>query len=103
VNKKTLTALMGSISKWALIVGSGGVDEGGNNCPLCELHYNHSTCSLCPVRIATNMPCCDNTPYIGWCYHQQEQHNKHIYLHVICPTCKELAQQELDFLKSLLP
>jgi len=65
---ETLKALKGSIKKWERIVEGTGVDEGADNCPLCEI-----------------------------------KHVDKKKMKVYCATCKELAQKELDFLRSLLP
>ena len=37
MNRKTLTALKGSIKKWEKIVAGTGSDNGYQNCPLCAL------------------------------------------------------------------
>jgi hypothetical protein len=90
MDKRTLTALKGSIAKWEAIVDAMGEDDAAINCPLCSLFNTARTknpCVGCPVRARTGLWGCENTPYI-----QYEDE----------PTT-ENAQAELDFLKSLLP
>jgi len=104
MNKKTLRALKKSIKKWEKIVAGKGKDKGGENCALCKL-FAEDECVDCPVYIKTGECGCGDTPYIEWRSHQ----SYHFYTTeeeafvVKCPTCKELAQKELEFLKSLLP
>lgn len=92
MDEKTLEALKGSIRKWEAIVAGTGVDEGGDNCPLCQL-FSFSCdegdyyCYGCPVMLKTGHDDCRTTPYYAY------RANK----------TTENAQAELDFLKSLLP
>lgn len=85
---EVLEALRGSIKKWEGIVAGTTRDEGGRNCPLCQMfvHGKAATCRGCPVRTRTGKSSCDGTPY-------------YYYEHGDTQT----AQAELDFLKSLLP
>jgi len=103
MNKKTLKALKESIKKWEKIVSGEGEDRGGENCALCEM-FAEDECIDCPVYIKTGEHSCGGTPYIEWRNHQ----SYHLYTTeegfvVRCSKCKELAQRELEFLKSLLP
>lgn len=91
---ETLEALRGSIAKWEAIVAGTGVDLGAENCPLCrkfnpDLRDDHldDGCQGCPVREYTGENFCRSTPYDA------------------CddPPTKTQAQDELEFLKSLLP
>ena len=105
MNKKTLTSLEGSIEKWEAIVEGTGVDNGVNNCPLCQLFIGgrgagvsiQGGCVKCPSNCGDNY-----TPYREWQTHLIYNHSRAIKK-IHCPTCKELAQAELDHLKSLLP
>ncbi len=100
---KTREALEGSIEKWEKIVRGEGKDEGGGNCPLCVVHVSSGSdiCPYCPVRIKSGRRKCRDTPYEEWLEHQGREHRDSEYHIVHCPTCKDLAQQEVVFLKSL--
>lgn len=82
---EVLEALRGSIKKWEAIVAGTGTDNGHRDCPLCQMFLQISTCRGCPVMARTGKPECRGTPY-----RQSVNTN-------------EIAQAELDFLKSLLP
>ena len=99
---KTLEALKGSIEKWERIVAGTGVDQGVANCPLCKLFHNKN-CRGCPIYEKVKISGCDGTPYEDWIFHYESKHGEKEDVKVYCPTCKELAQRELDLLKSLLP
>ena len=104
MDKRTLKALKESIKKWEKIVAGKGGDRGGGNCALCEL-FAEEGCIDCPVYIKTGKCDCSDTPYVEWHDHQTNNHFdgfSEIYK-IECPKCKELAQKELEFLKSLLP
>ncbi len=113
MDKRTLTALEGSIAKWEAIVNGTGVDGGTDNCPLCKEFYNEADeddeytqcCKNCPVSIAVEgQDSCCGTPYEKWGeYHIL--HNRNLYTQrvVFDEKSKQLAQAEVDFLKSLLP
>jgi len=102
MDAKTLKALKGSIKKWEKIVEGTGVDKGEDNCPLCKIcGWN---CKDCPVVMTGEAKeGCRGSPYSDWVEHQSEEHWEKEESKVYCPTCKELAQKELDFLRSLLP
>jgi len=103
MDAKTLKALKGSIKKWEKIVEGMGVDEGADNCPLCELFFDEG-CQGCPVNEKTSRFGCIKTPYNDWVNHHILKHENNLKkMKVYCATCKELAQKELDFLESLLP
>jgi hypothetical protein len=93
---ETLTALQGSIAKWQAIVDGTGVDNGAENCPLCQLfHADFRTdeefgCSGCPVSEAGHHGC-GGTPYDAYSHARTEGKER------------EAAVKELAFLKSLLP
>lgn len=96
MDKRTLTALQGSIKKWEAIVAGTGADRGINNCPLCAEFYN-DFCEGCPVRKKTKEICCEGSPYVVW----SNETNADGLANT--PLKKKLAQAELRFLKSLLP
>lgn len=101
MNAKTLTALKGSIDKWQKIVDGTGVDDGALNCPLCRLFDD--TCEKCPVAIKSGKSNCDNTPYPKWRDHQKSIHYASDDWTVKCCWCRQFAEEELEFLKGLLP
>jgi len=104
MDKETLEALKKSIEKWEKIVMEKGKDLGFLNCALCKL-FVEDECVDCPVYIKTGRRSCRGTPYENWAHHQANNHFDEFSeaYTVECPKCKELAQKELEFLKSLLP
>ena len=102
-------ALEGSIRKWARIVKSPKeLDEGANNCPLCELLSGFANteheCKVCPVSLAVDDVLCQSTPYISWKRHFLDDHKillTSIHRVPRCKKCLDLAREELVFLKSL--
>ena len=100
----SMEALEKSIKKWRKIVRTReGVDDGVNNCALCEEYYEQR-CKGCPVRIKTGMGFCNLSPYDDWVDHMNEDH----YIKAMpwrrqryCRKCGELARKELAFLISL--
>lgn len=104
MDAETLTALRGSIAKWQAIVDGTGIDDGCNNCPLCqkfngevldrydgppeEDHEGAWVCRGCPVAMATNRDHCGGSPYTSYC---------------VDGKTSSRALAELNFLKSLLP
>ena len=109
MNDKTLKALKGSIKKWIDIWYRGGEDRGYDNCPLCKLFNVHDACGItihcngCPVQNHTHLSGCSGTPYPKWGSHQYDDHGNPDHQIVICDECKHLAEDEIKFLKSLLP
>lgn len=84
---ETLTALRGSIAKWEAIVNGTGQDKGTKNCPLCQMFFNVTgNCDGCPVKESSGQSGCDGTPY--------DHYDRDM---------PEIAEEELEFLKSLLP
>ena len=99
-----------SIEKWEKIVNHEGRDDGSENCSLCNEYNNEETdqdyvCEGCPVSIKVDETGCLKTPWEEWFDHQRSVHNyEHIPdegFKVECNICKELANKELEFLKSL--
>ncbi|MCK5607078.1 hypothetical protein KAR91_34660 [Candidatus Pacearchaeota archaeon] len=100
-DQKTITAIEGTVKKWQNIM-AGGVDEGYNNCPLCEEFYR---CLECPIKAKTGEVECDKTPYRDWVSHWERKHRKGDITKektIRCSICAGLAYQELDFLENLL-
>lgn len=109
MNKETLQALKESIQKWEGIINYNNIDDGCDDCPLCVLFLKdetedeaeHHECIKCPVAELVDAEGCSNTPYEEWSnyfYYKKIKIKK-----VINAETKKLAQDELDFLKSLLP
>ena len=99
------------IEKWVPIVEGTGVDDQGDNCPLCLLadRINHESCSRCPVCIDTGKEGCQGTPYNEWgdywnevgrSYNPFIEYGQATYK-VATQQEQELAQAELDYLKDL--
>lgn len=113
MNPDTLAALLGSIKKWEDIVAGAGVDEGGDNCALCQRFFDTDDFDeeiedcvspdgeKCPVAIKAGQPNCSNTPYRDWAL--ATAHQPFRYASASTPELIALAKAELDFLRSLLP
>lgn len=108
-------AIKKSIRKWESIAEGIGIDRGATNCALCQKYYTND-CIDCPVYHATGDEWCSNTPYGDWINHQKKEHTDTIMQIVatfttwifieksivFCPTCREIAWKEVEFLRSLL-
>jgi hypothetical protein len=102
MDKETKEALEGSIEKWRKICEEGGGDQGTTNCPLCHLfNVDDNHCEGCPVMIEAGARYCFNTPYIDWFNHHVKYHSVIGTFIVKCDKCQEIAERELEFLKSL--
>jgi hypothetical protein len=93
--------LKGSIKKWEDIVNGTDTDKGSKNCPLCAIFYK-LYCDGCPVSEASGNKRCDNTPYEDW-INYNDTISKRTPFYAKTTEEKAMAQDELDFLKSLLP
>jgi hypothetical protein len=102
MDKRTLTALQGSIAKWQAIEDGEAADLGPANCPLCALFMRpeNSTadCVGCPVSEAVAAAGCSHTPYIPWSRASRERN-----YFADTPELVALARTERIFLESLLP
>lgn len=103
MDDRTLTALRGSIAKWEGIVKGTMEDRGTKNCPLCHMyHPMHKSplirlaelegCYGCPVAERTGEHFCKGSP-----------HEQYVDADPGSELEKQLAVQELEFLKSLVP
>jgi hypothetical protein len=102
MDKETKEALEGSIEKWRKICEEGSWDQGLFNCPLCHLfHAGGNDCEGCIVRIKAEARFCRNTPYVDWRNHHANEHSVRSIFIVKCDKCQEIAERELEFLKSL--
>lgn len=114
MDKRTLTALEGSIKKWERIAAGEESDHGIDNCPLCEEfldeadpeHDGVGECYGCPVAIAAKATSCENTPYSAWAHESNTKegggYNPQPWK-ADTEKKRELAKAELTFLKTLLP
>ncbi|MCK5606801.1 hypothetical protein KAR91_33170 [Candidatus Pacearchaeota archaeon] len=96
-----MTPLEGSILKWEKICKDRrSVDNSEINCLLCKAH---KSCKGCPVSKRTAITGCVGTPYQRWVDHQIDVHDSSqpFRRQKGCKICDELAQKELDFLRSL--
>lgn len=109
MNEETLEALLGSINKWQKIVDGTETEKGPYNCALCQLFQtpvddaNDFDCVGCPVYSCTGHKYCENTPYIQWLRFRGSAIDLSKGYRATTKRQRELAQAELDFLKSLLP
>ncbi len=92
--------------KWIPIVNKKGVDDGIANCYLCKRFRRWGRyCSGCPILQETGERKCDGTPYVYWHRHHIVEHYKRIanrFPHKVeCLRCKEIAQEEVDWLEVL--
>jgi hypothetical protein len=107
MDERTLIALKMSIQHWEANVAAESPDQpniSGDVCPLCTLFYDSPIddyCVGCPVSKKTGMSSCSGTPWYevwkalgNWQYYKNDETKKQY---------KKRAEQELDFLKSLLP
>ena len=101
MDAKTLTALKGSIAKWEAIVAGTGEDRGTENCPLCAVFFGPGCCEGCPVERSTGQYGCLGSPYEDFVDDFSTPINDLPEADRPEATC--LAQDELDFLRSLLP
>jgi hypothetical protein len=99
MKKKTLDALKGSIRKWEQIRDGLIEDQGTHNCPLCKL-FHAFECVGCPIQQHTGQKGCVGSPYEAYndIYFDDGDDEDSNPEHK-----KKLAQDELDFLISLLP
>ncbi len=95
---KTLEALKESIEHWRRVVANPHAERiGAGACALCELfnkldESSEENCIGCPVFEATGRQYCYGSPYTDVIRFSPGQ-----------PEYLRLAQEELEFLKSLLP
>jgi hypothetical protein len=102
---RRIKAIQGSIRKWVDIAYFDAIDYGTEDCELCGVFKTIIDCGNCPVFKATGRPMCHNTPYINWCKHQWSEYampGESVYRHVRCPECVKLAEDEIEFLESVL-
>ena len=110
MDKRTLTALQGSIEKWKAIEEGRGYDGYADNCPLCqefinEVDDNDQECEGCPVAAAGHRGC-EGSPWAAWNTAQEDfnrmRQRKESRI-ADTPALIALARAEREFLESLLP
>ena len=103
---RQIRGLKGAIKHWYDIANFGAEDEdGGVSCPLCVMYAidNSNECNSCPVYLATGHKQCRFTPFSDWTTHLRWGCYDHGRRRVVrCKTCQELANEEFEFLKSIL-
>ena len=100
MNKRTLTALKGSIAKWTKVATDRKHDCGIDDCPLCKLFYAPADkCRGCPVSAKTGVGGCRCTPWQDWAL----AFPWNAVRRATTPALRKLARAELRFLQSLLP
>ena len=105
MNKRTLKALKGSIIKWHLIRYKGGVDQGGDNCPLCKIFshdWGDDACKKCPVYAKTRQVGCQGTAYEDFSRHGSPTLGP-VDMIAKTPLAKDAAKEMLHELVDLLP
>jgi hypothetical protein len=105
MDAETLTALRGSIQKWEKIVDGTGENGSAYNCPLCvkfnssiqpgASEFSMARCDGCPVHAVTGQHGCKGSPYQLYEDAEDEELDD--------MEMRDLACDELNFLKSLLP
>lgn len=106
MDEKTLEALRGSIAKWEKIVAGSEIDRYSSNCPLCHAFchtHQDRLCTGCPVEQRTGEGGCNLSPYDAWDDYHERIMDPEQPRTAFDDKSRELAQAELDFLKSLLP
>lgn len=105
MDARTIGILQDEITHWENISNGIEIDFRISNSPLCQNFIGNRICYQCPVQDRTGKPHCNGTPIGAWQNHHFSVHNNFtcFYIKKGCNECQELAQKELDFLKSLLP
>ena len=98
MDAKTLEALKGSIAKWEAITAGTEADLMADNCSLCQAF---PCCMGCPVAEKVEVDGCNKTPWVKW--HRAMSDRDISDRKADTPKLVDLAQAELDFLRSLLP
>lgn len=111
---KIVHGLEESIQKWEGIVAGTGRDQAAGNCSLCQKFnwtpskpMNFKPCKQCPVYVVTRVIACQKTPYEAFNDYLKYWDRYSFFDYgdkagmVFDERSKELAQAELDFLKSL--
>jgi hypothetical protein len=106
MNKETIKALKESIAHWERLATGKlqpGEDIGPTHCALCARFYSVGRCRTpspeeepCPVAVRTGCSYCEDTPYEYALAVDEAVGLDH-------PDFQAAAQEELDFLRSLLP
>ena len=100
MNPTTLSALKESIEKWKRNADGISTDISSSGCPLCKL-FLPSACVGCPVTLRTGFHLCTGTPYIA--AYRALSSTGLMPRSVRLEQFKVAAQEEVEFLESLLP
>jgi hypothetical protein len=105
MDTKTLTALKGSTEHWRNIAAGKEGERSTTNCPLCQEFLREGDCTDCPIALNGSHGCY-GTPYTEWHKHQWDIHRDEYFnpqgRTIRCPTCKEIAVKETQFVESFL-
>ena len=105
MDKETEAALRESIKHWEENVAAKKVEDTGvaaSDCALCIKFFDDGLCNGCPVKQHTSRVRCKETPfYRAWIAENNWFVNPGS--EKAAAAFKAAAQEELDFLKSLLP
>ena len=112
--KQIVNGLKKSIQKWEDIVNEVGSDKASDNCSLCQKFnwtpsksLRFKACILCPIYKVTGKISCEKSPYADFQEYLLADDRYSFFNYgdkagmVFDEHSKELAQAELDFLKSL--
>ena len=116
MESETEKALRQSIVKWERIAQGVGTEKGPKNCALCQ-RFLEDDCQSCPVALKGGRDSCGGTPYDVWTRAQQSYRMERLtriysldqlksagFLNQAeYKTAVRIAQEEVDFLRSLLP
>ena len=88
-----------AIDKWKDVANGNGSELGPHNCALCY-EYIRLECKGCQIFNYTGRRYCFFTPYRDWDNHHRGAHFGELDI-VQCPTCKEIADREIEFLEKV--
>lgn len=92
MTEQAAIALEESIAHWERNVAGQRVRFGADECALCSLFNDNGDCPGCPVSARTGIGMCVRTPYKEACDAHYKNNARKF---------QQLAEAELDFLKSL--
>lgn len=105
ISKEQMQALDGSIEKWDQICNQNGIDNGRNDCSLCQIDNTNRRCEQCIIYLDTGGRFCEKSPYEAWVDHHTQFHSNYMITRVRksceCPECYILANEEYEYLKDL--
>jgi len=91
-----------SAKKWTDIAVNGGVDNGVEDCPLCQEYWDKPRCGTCPIKEGSGKHGCNETLYLEWKDHQFDIHGLNsLPLKSECPECSRIAMAFADWILEL--